>query len=257
MSRVGTLLLVLAALVFMASTVFHAMTPAQEGVTLAERGIALAGLQRLTEQPQQMDLPGLFLQPGGPGMAGLMVVTMVALVYHLARCFVLPGPWRQARRNDGGAVQGPLILGLVLGAIWPWLLPGQPVVALVLAAAMLTAFLAAAMRGVRSGDEVLHSSTLGFIAGWGMLISFAVLAGLLRDELGIPQEIAAVITMLIGSVAAVSVQLRLGRRTGFSLALLWGLICLAGATVTTDAVIATMAVISIAIIAVAMVRVLT
>ena len=50
---------------------------------------------------------------------------------------------------------------------------------------------------------------------------------------------------------------KLGRRIGFSVALIWGLIGIAAGTVTTDAAIATVTVLAIAIIAVALVRVTT
>ena len=286
MSRAGALLLILAVLVFIASALLHAVQPGPPMPALAEGGYGLSPWQGLGDFPApSVDLSALFLQPRGLGMAGLLGMTWLALAYHAGRRWLelrrmrlaqaaapdeggeLPpqslGPptaghlLRLHRHDDSLAEHAPLIVGLLAGAVWPWLLRSHPVAAFLLSAAMLAGFLAAALRGVRVGSLVQRSSALGFVAGWGLLVSFAVFAGLLRDRLGVPQEVAAVVALLIGSVAAVSVQLRLGRRIGFSVALIWGLIGIAAATVTSAAAIATMTVIAIAIIAVALVRVLT
>ncbi|ABL70515.1 hypothetical protein EO213_05820 [Paracoccus denitrificans] len=286
MSRAGASLLILAVLVFTASTLLYALRSEPAALPLAEPGLALSPWQGYPgARPPPVDLPGLFLRPEGLGMAGLLGMTWAALAYHagrrwferrrmrLARAAALeeerelppqnagpPTPGHLLRlheRDDSLGEHAPLILGLLAGAIWPWFLRGHPVIAFLLSAAMLAGFLAAALRGIRAGSLVQHSSSLGFVAGWGLLVSFAVFTGLLRDRLGVPQEAAAVIALLIGSVAAVSVQLRLGRRIGFSVAVIWGLIGIAASTVTTDAAIATMTVIAIAIIAVALVRVTT
>ena len=121
----------------------------------------------------------------------------------------------------------------------------------------LAGLLRAAMQQQRQGSEVGRSSALGFAAGWALLVWLSMLAALLQDGLGLSQPASAVIAIMIGAIAAVSLQLRLGRRIGFSVALIWGLIGVAAATVTTDATIATVTVLAIAIIAVALVRVTT
>ncbi|UFM66268.1 hypothetical protein LOS78_09995 [Paracoccus sp. MA] len=287
MSRAGAFFLILAVLAFIASTLLYALLPDQ-GMTapIAEPAPALSPWQGLPgARPQPVDLSGLFLRPQGLGMAGLLGMTWAALAYHAFRRGIERRRMRLARaaardaeralppqsagpptpghllrlheRDDTLGEHAPLIVGLLAGAVWPWLLDSHPLGAFLLSAAMLAGFLAAALRGIRIGGLVQHSSSLGFVAGWGLLVSFAVFTGLLSDRLDVPQEVAAVIALLIGSVAAVSVQLRLGRRIGFSIAVIWGLIGLAAGTVTTDAAIATMTVIAIAIIAVALVQVTT
>ncbi len=271
----------LAVLVFLASSLAYALAPAPPAPTVPSSRDAASLLQGLPAGSQPVDLAGLFLRPGNPGMMALLGLAWAALGYHAARQFLagtegvrqgigppaprdLPahgpqghGPPKHGTQEHGLQEHAPLILGLLAGALWPWLLGGWPLTAFLLSALMLACFLAAALRGVREGGQVQRSSSLGFVAGWGLLVCFAAFTALLRDRLGLPQEVAAVIAMLIGAVAAVSVQLRMPKRIGFSVALIWGLIGIAASTVTTDTAIATVTVIAIAIIAVALVRVTT
>lgn len=264
----AALLLILGVLAFVASTLVYALQPGAGVDPSLGPGPWQAGSQG--PPPVPVDLPALFLRPRGLGMGGLLAAVWAALAYHAGRRWsegrqaraaaalgVKQGPVQNHKRGAGGAEALPLTLGLLAGAAWPWLWPGQPFYAFLLSAAMLSGFLVAAMRDIRVGGHVRRSSSLGFVAGWGLLACLAVLTGVLRDRLGLPQEGAAIAALLIGSVAAVWVQLRLERRIGFSLALIWGLIGVAASTVTTDAAIATMTVIAIAIVAVALVRVMT
>lgn len=282
-------MLILAVLVFIASTLLYALLPGRGVAALAPvpgQDLALSPWQGLSGPAAgPVDLAALFLRPRGPVMAGLLGMTWAALAYHavrrwvegrrigLARAAALdegrdlppqsagpPAPGHLLRlheHDDSLAEHAPLIIGLPAGAACPWLLHSHPVIAFLLAAGMLAGLLTAALRGMRIGQLAQPSSSLGFVAGWGLLVGFAVFTGLLQDRLGVPQEVAAATAMLVGAVAAVSVQLRLGRRIGFSVALIWGLIGIAAGTVATDAAIATMTVIAIAIIVVALVRVMT
>ncbi|WP_313352088.1 hypothetical protein [Paracoccus sp. (in: a-proteobacteria)] len=286
MSRVGAFLLIMAVLAFVASTLIYALQPGPGMLPLLEQGDALSPWQSYSASTSQpVDMSALFLRPSSLGMAWLLGMAWAALLYHAGRRWVEVRRMRLARvaPSEEGAVlpplsagpltpghllrlhereailgeHAPLILGLLAGAVWPWLQGRYPLIALLLAAVMLAGLLSAALRSIRVGSLVQRSSSLGFVAGWGMLASLAAFTGFLSDELGVPQEGAAIIAMLIGSVAAVSVQLRLGRRIGFSVALIWGLIGVAAGTITADAAIAAMTVIAIAIIAVALVRVMT
>lgn len=277
MSRIGTQLLTVAALAFVSSTMAYALWPSAPAPPAAGAGLAV--------EPVAVDLAWLFLHPRDLGMAALLATVWLALGYHLLRLWLeirriaraaraaavrgralapdLAGPpvpddlLRQHRRDNSLAEHGPLILALLVGAVWPWLLVQHPVAGFVLSAVTLAGTLAAALRGVRLSAVVKRSSTLGFVAGWALLACLTVFAGLLQQRLGVPQTMAVGMAMLIGAVAAVSVQLRMPRRIGFSVALIWGLIGIAASTVTTNATIATATVVAIAIIAVALVRVTT
>ena len=265
MSRAGTQILTVAVLAFVASTMAYALMP----------GRPAAGPP--SEAPGA-DLAWLFLHPRDPGMLALLATVWAALGYHLLRLWLEirriaragrpPAPdqagppmpqevLRQHDRDMSLPEHAPLILALLVGAVWPWLLAPAPVAAFLLSAVTLAGSLAAALRGIRQGAVVKRSSTLGFIAGWALLVCLTVFAGLLEQRLGVPQKLAVGLAMLIGAVAAVSVQLRMPRRTGFSVALIWGLIGIAASTVSTDATIATATVVAIAIIAVALVRATT
>ncbi|MCV2446609.1 hypothetical protein [Paracoccus sp. DMF] len=264
MSRMGAQLLTVAVLAFVASTMAYALMP----------GRPAAGPP--SEAPG-VDLAWLFLRPRDPGMLALLATVWAALGYHLLRLWleirrIARAGWppaqsagppvpedllRQHDRDMSLLEHLPLILALLVGAVWPWLLAQTPVMAFLLSAVTLAGALAAALRGIRQGAVVKRSSTLGFIAGWALLVCLTVFAGLLEQRLGVPQKLAVGLAMLIGAVAAVSVQLRMPRRTGFSVALIWGLIGIAASTVSTDATIATATVVAIAIIAVALVRATT
>lgn len=278
MYRMGTPLLTTAALAFIASTAVHALSPSPSPAPPPWADL-------FDSPPPQVQMARMFLHPANPGMIALLVATWAALIYHLARLWLERHRLAQARlaaevrgrrltpqsagppvpgdllrlhdRDDSLREHGPLILALLAGAVWPWILPLVPVTGLLLPVLTLAGALTAALRGVRSGAEVRYSSTLGFIAGWALLACLAVFADLLHDRLGVPQQIAAIIALMIGAVAAVAVQLRMPRRIGFSVAVIWGLIGIASSTVLTDGAIATITVMAIAIVAVALVRVLT
>lgn len=252
MSRAGLSLLILATLAFIASSLGYALQMHATAVGIAADDAArmLAAPRFFDSPPVPVDLSGLFLHPQGIGMKTLLVMTWAALAYHALRCALRPNPAHEA-------VQAPLIVALALGAVWPWLAPAHPLPGLLLATLTLAGLLRAAMQDQHRGPEVERSSSLGFAAGWALLVWLALLAGLMQDRLGLPQAAAAVIVIMIGAIAAVSVQLRLGRRIGFSVALIWGLIGVAADTVATNATIATATVLAISMIAVALVRVTT
>lgn len=252
MSRANAVLLILATLGFIASSLGYAlhMNAAATGIAPDDAARMLAAPGFFDDPPVRVDLSGLFLHPQDIALTTLLVMTWVALIYHALRCIRAPAPVRQA-------AQVPLIAALTLGAVWPWIALMHPLPGLLLATLMLAGLLNAAMQDQHRGRKPENSSALGFVAGWALLVWLAVLATLMQDRLGLLQAAAAVIAIMIGSVAAVSLQLRLGRRIGFSVALIWGLIGIAAGTVTTDATIATATVLAISIIAVALVRVTT
>ncbi|WP_374637740.1 hypothetical protein [Paracoccus sp. (in: a-proteobacteria)] len=252
MSRAGTSLLILATLAFIASSLSFALHrgAASVGIAPEDAQRMLAAPRFFDAAPAQVDLSGLFLHPQDMAMKTLLVMTWAALAYHALRCALSPAP---ARRTG----QTPLIAALALGAVWPWIAPAHPMPGFLLAALTLMGLLRAAMQDQQHGPDLERSSSLGFAAGWALLVWLSMLAALLQDGLGLSQPAAAVIAIMVGAIAAVSLQLRLGHRIGFSVALIWGLIGVAASTVTTDATIATATVLAIAIIAVALVRVTT
>lgn len=256
MSRAGTSLLILATLAFIASSLGFAlrMDAASVGIPPEDVRLMLAAPRFFDAAPARVDLSALFLHPQDMAMKTLLVMTWAALAYHALRCVLSPAPTPTPARQTG---QAALIAALMLGAVWPWIAPAHPMPGFLLAALTLAGLLRAAMQDQPQGPDLERSSALGFAAGWALLVWLSMLAALLQDGLDLSQPAAAVIAIMIGAIAAVSLQLRLGHRIGFSVALIWGLIGIAASTVTTDTTIATATVLAIAIIAVALVRVTT
>lgn len=164
---------------------------------------------------------------------------------------------REHLRGGDLRTHAPAILGLLAGAAWPWLVSPSPLAALVLAAAMLAGLVGAALRGTGSGRHRRRGGAMGFAAGWATLAVFALVATLMQRMLGASLTLAAVIALTMAALAAVSVQLRLGSAIGYGVAVIWGMIAIAAGSVGVDSAIATMAVLGIAAVAVALVRVTT
>lgn len=261
MSRTGAILLYPATLAFIASSVTFVLRPgsAPSPVPYNEMVELLSPQPFYQHEALRRNLSEMFLDPQDAGMLGLLVMVWAALTHHALRQLFEP-------RHIGGSGEAgagtddapaPLIAGLVLGAVWPWLAPLYPLPAFILSSAMLAGFLAAAQKGVRTGPRIERSSSLGFVAGWALLVCLSAFAVMVQDRLGVPQSIAAAVAILIGTAATVGVQLQLGKRIGFSVAVIWGLIGIAAGTVASDATIATATVLAISVIAVALVRVTT
>ncbi|ARC37181.1 hypothetical protein A6J80_13040 [Paracoccus yeei] len=280
MRRAGGHLLIVATLAFVASLLAYAMIPHSP-----PRGSA--SLDPLSGGPLPgVDIVGLFLRPPNLAMGSLMALAIAALLYHAAYRLQEtqrlrtaeaalrdrlgrrlragasgPPPPRQIlelhRRDDSLAEHAPAIIGLVAGAVWPWLFPKSPLAAFLVAAVSLAGFLAAALRGTRQGKLRQQSNPLGFVAGWATMVTFALFIALLQRKLGAPLTLAATVGLALAALAALSVQLRMGRTIGFSLAVLWGLVALAASTVTVNAALATLAVLAIAVIVFGLVQAAT
>ena len=164
---------------------------------------------------------------------------------------------REQRRDGDLRVQGRAIIGLLAGAAWPWLVGPSPLAALILAAAMLAGLVAAALRGTGTGRHRRRGGGMGFAAGWATLAVSALVATLMQSLLGASSGLAAVVALTMAALAAVSVQLRLGPSVGYGVAVIWGLIAIAAGSVGVNPAIATLAVLGIAAVAVALVRVTT
>ena len=253
------ILLGIATLVFIASSAILALQMARP--VLAPLAVETAGLltPQLPDLPitRQVSLSDLLLHPHDLGTRGLLLATWAALAYHALRR-LYGQPQQPGGMHHRAPADAPLVLGLLLGAVWPWLAQDHSLIAFVMALAMLGGFLIAALcRPDGQPPRDRRSSALGFVAGWALLACLSIFASMMQERLGVPQTAAAALAVLIVALAAVSIQLRLGRRIGFSLAVLWGLIGIAAGTVALDASIAMATVLTISIIAVGLVRVTT
>lgn len=283
MKRAGAYLLIPATLAFIASTLAYALRPVPPQPELS--GMSLIPDDLLMGGP--VALMQLFLRPRTLAMVLLLGLTWSALSYHAMRRIqeghrlraaeVLARHTALTRRLQPGSLGPPdagemveqhcedaslaehglLIGGLLAGAIWPWLTKSMPLAAFGLAFVMLAGILGAALRGVRQGDQIQKSAPLGFVAGWATLVTFSHFIMLIHARLNAPLVLAASVGIALVAFATVSIQLRLGRNISFSVAVIWGLIGIAAGTVAINAALATMAVLAIAVIVVALVQVTT
>ena len=244
-------LLILTTLAFIASTMLYALRPLT----------AIAPLVRdfdqdlsLDAEARFLDLGGQFLQPDVAATAALLLATWVVLAFHATRRVLERG---DAQPQDYRDADAWLITGLVAGAVLPWIHAAHPLLGLLLCATMLAGFIGAALAVTRLGGQMRHSGALGFAAGWATLACCAAFATFLQVRLGAPVTLAAGVAILIAALAAVHIQLQLGRTISYSIAVIWGMIGLAAGSVAVEAALGTMAVLAIAVIAVALVRVTT
>lgn len=258
MNRIAALILPLATLAFIASTMSYALSP------VGGSGAIPSDLNADTifgNRGGILDLAGQFMQPQVTAMLALLVLTWITLAYHAVRKLreqFRPGISATPLPVRNEAVEtGMLIAGLVAGAIWPWLREDYPMQSFLLCAAMLSGFLGAALMAIRLGDTIRMSNALGFAAGWATLVTCALFATLLQTQLGASTTLAASIAILIAALATVNVQLHLGQTISYSIAVIWGMIGLAAGSVAAEAALAMLAVLAIAVIAVALVRVTT
>lgn len=274
MPRPGTIALVLLALAQMASVLGFAL---RGHVTASDR----------FAMPQQVDLLATLLKPQIWLAWGLLGAAMAALGAYAARRLQDGLRARRARRADTGpadppdlppaaigpltagsmarlydddqtlAEHAPLLIGLSASALWPWLIAPLPLAAQLLALIAVAGVLSALLRGRRRAGRITQSWPLGFFAGWIWLLGSAALARALQDRTGTSGTDSAILAMLTCAGGAFALQLHLGRRIGFSVAVIWGLIAMAAATVFVNAAVALVAMLCIACIALGLVRATT
>lgn len=266
MRQTGTSLLVGAILAFIASLSMHGLavlsaTPPELPTALQTGSDLIAPLA--AETP--IDLVDILLVPGSIVSGTLLLVAGSALAYHALRRWdedAAPHHRRSGiftrHRAEGRLVQhAPLILGLLAGAVWPWLETSRPLAALVLAGIMAAGLVLAALAGVRQEGRLRKSTALCFAAGWATLAASAMLVSLLEHGLGVPPLLAACLGLSLAAILTVSVQLRLGRVISYSVAVIWGLIAIIAGAMLGNAGVATLAVLAIAVIAFGLVQVST
>jgi hypothetical protein len=238
MRRRGTPLLIGAVLAFIASLLLHGLSLLNAPHLAPDDALATP----MADNP--IDMVDLLLAPQSPVALSLMAVLGCGLLYHALR----------RQDPEAAPAQGPLEVGLLAGAFWPWLELHQPVAALALAGLMLVALLRAALAGLRHDGRGRSSATLAFAAGWATLAGMAMLASVLQYRLGAPPLLAAAISLMLATLLSVNIQLRLGRTISYSIAVIWGLIAIAAGAMLASIGLAAMTVLAIAVIAVALVQ---
>ena len=295
MARASIIILSLTTLLFVISAFAFALVAPSGPPVLAEPALADAQIPPLAYlSPEQLqtglgdiDLFFLLLDPSRTAtwaLLGLACLGLLIYVFSLVRGYLqgqlarrsaphlpasrdlLPavsGPptadsmARMFRGDDSFSEHGPLIIGLLAGAIWPWLGLSHLAAGFVLALIMAAGVLTSAMSGRRIGGHITQSRAMGFFAGWVTLVACTALAGLLQRLEVMNPSLAAALALICCAVLGVGIQLRIGGQVAYGLAIIWGLIAVAAATLTADAAIATVAALCIAIVAIGLVRVTT
>lgn len=262
MRQTGTSLLVGAVLAFIASLSMHGLADISATPPAIQFDSDL--IAALAAQTP-VDMVDILLVPRSAASLSLLLVLGCALAYHALRRWdadVAPAYGSKAsfaryRPQSSLTRHAPLAVGLLAGALWPWLEISRPLTALVLAGIMATGLVVAALAGVRQEGRLRKSAALCFVAGWATLAASAMLASLLQHDLGAPPLLAACLGLSLAAVLTVSVQLRLGRMISYSVAVIWGLIAIAAGAMLDNVGMATLAVLAIAVIAFPLVQVST
>lgn len=294
MMRSGVILMVVAVGVFVSSSFIYAISGsgAPRGLPMSKSSSQLAAMTQLSlpglpALPLAPALPGLdlyspFLRPENPLLWMLLVAVWLALIVHAITVLRLQvqvehrlpvdiGPLPQGRAEAGPpspqqlaewhrldnlpSEHAPLALALLAGAIWPWIIDTHQAAGFIMAVAMLSLALAAAIRGQRDGGAIRRKQTVGLFAGWATAVTYGAFATLLHNHLGVPVVASIATAMLLCASAGVITQLRLGSVFSYSVAIIWSLVGLALITMSADATIAMVAIVAITAMAIVLVRV--
>ena len=294
MERISAIFASLAVMLFIISSLMFAVSPqtAPMALPMTAASTQLAAMTSLvmpglTDAPAvgTLDLHSLFLRPDNAILWILLIAVWVALAAHAlgvlqrqrltdragaaaerARPVASglaadePGPptaheiAAQHRVDNAPSEHAPLTLALIIGAIWPWIIRDHPALGFVMAMAMLSLALTSAIRGQRDGNLIRRVQSVGMFTGWATAVTYAAFATLLNNHLGISAVAATVAAMLLCAVAGVTIQLRLSGIFSYSVAIIWSLVGLALATMSSDATIAMVAIIGISAMAIVLVR---
>lgn len=272
MDRGSALSVVLAVVSFIASGLAFALAPGvmpEPGHQVTAAAAQMAALTNLsvpglTAIPSPgdygIDLALQFVRPQQVMMWLLLICVWAVLALHACRVWRV---WRGGGRAPAAAGtrafvaadHATLSLALLFGAAWPWVSRDHPVTGFLIVAAMFALVLTIALRGQREGRRIRYPQTIGFFAGWATAVTYAAFAALVTRHLGIPPVAAVSTAMLLCTAAGVIVQLRLAGATSYSVAIIWSLVGLAAATMTSDPTISMVAILGIAAMAIVLVRV--
>ncbi|MDO5705453.1 MAG: hypothetical protein Q4G49_10340 [Paracoccus sp. (in: a-proteobacteria)] len=167
----------------------------------------------------------------------------------------LPSQFMMAQRDDHTPTElAPLTAALIAGAAWPWVTVNHPVSGLVLAVVMLIAALGAVIRGQRDGRRIRQSLAVGLFAGWATVAGYTALAGFTTAHLGIGGDLAGLTALLLCAGTGATVQWMIRGTGSYSVGMIWALIGIAAATMTTAPTIAIGAILGITAMTAVLVR---
>lgn len=191
-------------------------------------------------------LPQLYVQPQNPLMWALLIALWLLLLMDGIAQYLEP------QDNRADPAWGPLVIALVSGAVWPWLVSIHKPLATLGALLMLTAALSGAIQARGRGRPAI-----GFLAGWGVALGTATVATLIGGPLMLTTPQTAILAILPGAVIGLIAQDRIGRSISFSLALIGAFCAVAISTMGSSPGVALAAIIGISAMGVVLVRAAT
>lgn len=257
MRWLGVIMLLLASVTFLASSIGFAMAPVLSFYQLATMLPDLLG-------EAAGPAPGM-ARPTGIALRSLLAGVWVAVALHAVRCLLAETSRRTAPRTrtlslreNRVAEHLPFVIALLAAAAWPWVAEQQGRIAgLALSALMVAASLWHSLSRRYRGHNITLRGGADVFAGWAMVGLYASFAAILVSDLGMSAALAAVVSTLLMVASAAEVQLRLGGSVGFSFAVIWALIGTAANAMQTELTVATSAIIAIAALVAVLVRVMS
>ena len=256
-----TIIEIAAAAVFAVSALVTALRTQIGWAPLASNPLSFdrsfAGGMALRSGSGQVSLLGIVAQPTSLILWALLAAMLAAVALYA----------RARSRLPGAAPQPPAItLGLVLAALWPWVIGPAPLSGLVLGigACVALAVGLARLGGAATTDNATGdvpppapgALALAFVLGW-LVMAAANALGMVVFDLGVGLERAILLGLLVSALAGAWLQLRLPRLVTFSAAVIWAMIGIAAVAAGSSITIATACVLGMSALAVILVRTAT
>lgn len=188
------------------------------------------------------DLARLYLQPDNVVMFLLLLSLWLMLVLDAIGNTVEP-------YRGHGRVTPALVIALLSGAAWPWVMDLFRVLGAGLAVTMMIAALLAARR--MAG---VNRPAIGFLAGWSTGIAVAVVAGMIAALFGLRLSDTAALAILPSALIAILLQGRIGSAVSYTVALIWAFCGVAATTMGSNPMVALAAILGIAALSTVLVR---
>lgn len=198
--------------------------------------------QTLATSP--IDLARIYLQP-----QNLVMWLLLAVLWGLLILDSVGGALDPREEDRRERIVPPLLLALLAGAAWPWIIEIFHLAGAALAMGMMLAAILAALRARGS-----RRPAIGFLAGWSTGIAIAVAAGLIAAQLGLPVPEAAALAILPSALIGMVAQSRLGRSISYSVALIWAFCGVAATTMGSNPMLALAAILGIAALTSVLIR---
>lgn len=244
MTRIGSVLHLVVAAIFVICGVIFAMQPDARIITDAAR---LAAPLLPPVAPTSIAIPHLYLNPDNLLMWMLLIAVWMMVMLDAVGQWIDPSDDEPIRA--GRPRVWPMLLGaLVLASVWPLLIDNSGVLTLASVAGAVAATVGARRAAGR------HRPAIGFLAGWATALASAALAELTAVQFGLSAQVVSAVAILPAAALGMAAQMWIGPSVGYSVALIWAFCGLAISTMGSDPMIALAAIIGISAMATVLIR---